>query len=85
MSWTDQHQTEDTKDDDQILSEEFDNWVREGAVPGEEDESDADQTDTTVDGADSTAEKTRPAVRATRSGHHRRIWLLSRGRDQMSH
>ncbi|MFC6763902.1 hypothetical protein [Natrinema soli] len=57
MSWTDQHQTEDAENDDQILSEEFDDWVREGTAPGEEDESEANQTDTTADGADSTAEE----------------------------
>ncbi len=56
MSWTDQHQTEEAEDDDQILSEEFDDWVREGAAPGEEDESEADQADTTVDEAESSAE-----------------------------
>ncbi|UHQ98308.1 hypothetical protein HYG81_19750 (plasmid) [Natrinema zhouii] len=56
MSWTDQHQTEEAEDDDQILSEEFDDWVREGAALGEEDEPEADQADTTVDEAGSTAE-----------------------------
>lgn len=56
MNWTDQHQTEDAEDDDQILSEEFDDWVREGAALGEEDESEADQADTTVDEAESSAE-----------------------------
>ncbi len=56
MSWTDQHQTEEAADDDQILSEEFDNWVREGAALDEEDESEADQADTTVDEAESSAE-----------------------------
>ncbi len=56
MSWTDQHQTEEAGDDDQILSEEFDDWVREGAAPSEEDEPEADQAETTVDEAGSTAE-----------------------------
>ncbi|WP_306061090.1 hypothetical protein [Natronococcus wangiae] len=56
MSWTDQHQTEDAEDDDQILSDEFDDWVGEGAAPGEEDELEADQVDTTADEAGSTAE-----------------------------
>ncbi|ADB63717.1 hypothetical protein Htur_4988 (plasmid) [Haloterrigena turkmenica DSM 5511] len=48
MSWTDQHQTEDAEDDDQILSEEFDDWVQEGAAPGEEDAEDDGQADTTA-------------------------------------
>lgn len=56
MSWTDQHQTEEAEDDDQNLSEEFDEWVREGAAPGEEDKSEADQADTTVDEDESSAE-----------------------------
>ncbi|ADB63363.1 hypothetical protein Htur_4569 (plasmid) [Haloterrigena turkmenica DSM 5511] len=56
MSWTDQHQTEEAEDDDQILSKEFDDWVREGAAPSEEDELEADQADTTVDEAESLAE-----------------------------
>ncbi|WP_226043031.1 hypothetical protein [Natrinema sp. DC36] len=47
---------EEAADDDQILSEEFDDWVREGTAPGEEDESEVDQADTTVDEAGSTAE-----------------------------
>jgi len=59
MSWTDQHQVEEAADDDQVLSEEFDDWVREGTAPGEEDELEADQTDITADGADSTAEASR--------------------------
>ncbi|ELZ01412.1 hypothetical protein [Natrialba aegyptia] len=48
MSWTDQHQTEDADDDDQILSEEFDDWVQEGTAPGEEDAEDDGQADTTA-------------------------------------
>ncbi|MFC6763627.1 hypothetical protein [Natrinema soli] len=57
MSWTDQHQTEDAEDDDQILSEEFDDWVQEGAVLGEEDAEDDGQADTTAaDEAESSAE-----------------------------
>lgn len=51
MSWTDHHQTEGAADDDQILGEEFDEWVRVGAEPDELDESDAEipqQTKLTV-------------------------------------
>ncbi|WP_222914162.1 hypothetical protein [Natrinema sp. SYSU A 869] len=57
MSWTDQHQTEDTENDDQILSEEFDDWVQEGTAQGEEDAEDGGQADTTAaDEAESSAE-----------------------------